>query len=108
MQQIFGLFIGLLRLIGLIVSQIPGTKHLLKYLPWHHEEDFEPAAADAWKKGRIERREMLATYRSCPDYIERDRRDRLTIRQKSVEDQFVYTLIPYKQPSHITLTVKFL
>lgn len=107
LQAIFGIFISILRFSGLLLSQIPGTKHVLKYLPWHKAEDFDEPCPDAWKKGRKTYKEMMEVYYTSPEYIEQDRRSRLTIRQRMVEDQFDYTLIPYKQPSYITLTVTF-
>lgn len=105
-QGLFTLFIASLRFIGLILSQIPGTKHILKYLPWHNDKDFEKPDINAWKKDVKTWDDLRNEHRNSPESLETMRRARLTKRGRAIEDNKSLTRTQFKQPSHITLTTK--
>lgn len=106
LQGLFNVIIFILRFVGLVLSQIPGTKHVLKHLPWHHADDFEKVPEDAWKQHSKTIAELKQEYYNTPEYQETVRRSRLTLAERAIEDNKVLTTTPFTQPHYITLTAK--
>lgn len=105
LQGLWTLFLGILRMIALTISVIPGTKGMLKYLPWMNDKDFEEDP-NAWKKGRRTLNEVMAEYRSSPEYIEQQRREHLTKAERIIEDNQVFTKKHFEQPHYVHYSYK--
>ncbi len=101
-QGLFALIIGILRFGGLLLSQIPGTKHVLKYLPWHKDEDFEKKP----QKKLYTYKQMKRDFYNEPEQraiIARSRRPQAVI---IIEKNRVITRAPFTQPHYVTFTPK--
>lgn len=105
-QGLFNILIVILRFVGLVLSQIPGTKHVLKHLPWHHEDDFVKIPEDDWKKNRKTYADLRREFHATPEYQESVRRSRLSLAERAIEDNHKITHKPFIQPPYITLRTK--
>lgn len=107
-QGLFNVVIVILRFVGLVLSQIPGTKHLLKHLPWHKDEDFEPSVEVQCRveesiKSQVARRREL---RNSPEHLEKSRRSKLSTAERAIEDNNDIVTTQFNQPINISLSTK--
>lgn len=102
-QGLFALLIGILRFGGLLLSQIPGTKHVLKHLPWHEDEDFIKKEKDL---KLYTYKQLREDYYSQPEQVAEQERYKRPYGQIIIEKNRVFTRAPFKQASHITFTAK--
>lgn len=106
-QGLFNVLIVILRFVGLVLSQIPGTKHVLKHLPWHNAEDFEKLSDDSWLNGRTTIDQLRDEYRNTPEYVEQTRRSKLSRAQRIIEDNRCITLLNFEQPVNVKITYTY-
>ena len=108
---ILNLFGPLFRLVGLIISSIPGSKTVLKFIPFvdgKDDSDDDIPAGEEWKRGRTLRHEMRRNYFNTPSVIERQFLERTPLIGRSIYfNNKILTTKCYSQPRNIKISVCF-
>lgn len=107
--MVLNLFGPVFKFLGLIISSIPGSKTVLKFIPFvGNKKEINCPPGDEWKKGRIERREMWQQYRNDPVVIERQKIERMSKTELVMyRNNKNLIKIQHSQPANISIKVIF-
>ncbi|AUS03040.1 TMhelix containing protein [Vibrio phage 2.275.O._10N.286.54.E11] len=109
---ILNLFGPLLRFLGLVIQSIPGSKSVLKFIPFISGEPKKKKICSSthWPNGKkiYTRHDLMRDYLNDPEVIERMKLERMPPNAKlAYFNNKHLTTIQYSQPKNVTMTVKF-